>query len=123
MSICLYLKKYFEHMPRNKCRRRVGFYPINTLYKPAGIPARDLEIIIIDYDEIEAIRLADLECLYHEQAAEKMNVSRQTFGRIIESAHKKIAEGLIKGKALEINIKTGHAFFEQTETNQIFKNK
>ena len=53
-------------------------------------------------DELEAIRLADLGGLYQEQAAEKMNISRQTFGRIIESAHKKVADALINGKALEI---------------------
>jgi len=51
-------------------------------------------------DEFEAIRLADLEGLYQEPAAEKMSVSRQTFGRIIESAHQKVAEALVRGKAL-----------------------
>jgi predicted DNA-binding protein (UPF0251 family) len=61
-----------------------------------------LEEVILTVDEFEALRLADLENLYQEQAAEKMNVSRQTFGRIIESAHKKVAEALVKGKALKI---------------------
>jgi predicted DNA-binding protein (UPF0251 family) len=53
-------------------------------------------------DEVEAIRLADLEDLYQEQAAKKMNISRQTFGNIIHSAHKKIADAIINGKALQI---------------------
>jgi methionyl-tRNA synthetase len=53
-------------------------------------------------DEFEAVRLADHEALYQEQAAEKMNVSRQTFGRIIDSAHRKIAEALVEGKSLRI---------------------
>ncbi len=61
-----------------------------------------LEEVILTVDEFEAIRLADLENLYQEQAAEKMNVSRQTFGRIIESAHKKVAEAVVQGKALKI---------------------
>jgi predicted DNA-binding protein (UPF0251 family) len=61
-----------------------------------------LEEVILRVDEFEAIRLADLDGLYQEQAAEKMKVSRQTFGRIIESAHKKVAEALVKGKALKI---------------------
>jgi predicted DNA-binding protein (UPF0251 family) len=61
-----------------------------------------LEEVVLTVDECEAIRLADFEGLYQEQAAERMNVSRQTFGRIIESAHKKVAEALIKGKALKI---------------------
>jgi predicted DNA-binding protein (UPF0251 family) len=53
-------------------------------------------------DEFEAIKLADFEGLYQEQAAVKMDISRQTFGRIIDSAHRKIADVLINGKALKI---------------------
>ena len=86
--------------PRN-CRR-VGFMPGSNYFKPRGIPLSMLEEIILTVDEFEALRLADLESLYQEQAAEKMNVSRQTFGRIIESAHKKVAEALVTGKALKI---------------------
>jgi len=86
--------------PRN-CRR-VGSIPESTYFKPRGIPLTMLEEVILTVDECEAIRLADLESLYQERAAEKMKVSRQTFGRIIESAHKKVAEALVKGKALKI---------------------
>ena len=53
-------------------------------------------------DELEAISLADYEELYHEEAAMKMKISRQTFGRILNDAHKKVAECLLKGKALKI---------------------
>ena len=53
-------------------------------------------------DEYEAIRLADLEGLYQEQAAIRMNVSRQTFGRIVEAAHRKVADDLVDGKTLRI---------------------
>ena len=86
--------------PRN-CRR-VGSMPESNYFKPRGIPLSMLEEVILAVDEFEAIRLADLENLYQEQAAEKMNVSRQTFGRIIDSAHKKVADALVKGKALKI---------------------
>jgi len=86
--------------PRN-CRR-VGSMPESNYFKPRGIPLSMLEEIILNVDEFEAIRLADLEGLYQEQAAEKMNVSRPTFGRIIDAAHKKVAEALVKGKALKI---------------------
>jgi len=82
--------------------RRVGSMPQSDYFKPRGIPLSMLEEIVLTVDEFEAVRLADLEGLYQEQAAEKMNVSRQTFGRIIESAHKKVAEALVKGKALKI---------------------
>ena len=53
-------------------------------------------------DEFEAVRLADLEGLYQEQAAEQMKVSRPTFSRIIDSAHRKTADALVHGKALRI---------------------
>ena len=82
--------------------RRVGLLPPCSVYKPAGIPVRFLEEVVLTVDEFEAIRLADLEGMYQEHAAIKMKVSRQTFGRIIESARKKIADALVAGKALRI---------------------
>lgn len=61
-----------------------------------------LQTVNLTIDEIEAVRLADHQGLYHQDAAEKMNVSRQTFGRILDGAHKKIADALVNGKALSI---------------------
>jgi predicted DNA-binding protein (UPF0251 family) len=80
----------------------VGSIPESNYFKPRGIPLSMLEEVILTVDECEAIRLADLEGFYQEQAAEKMKVSRQTFGRIIESARRKVAKALVKGKALKI---------------------
>ncbi|MCM8776517.1 MAG: DUF134 domain-containing protein [Candidatus Omnitrophica bacterium] len=76
--------------------------PGTNYFKPRGIPMTELEAVCLGMDEFEAIRLADLEGLYQEDAAKKMSVSRQTFGNIIESAHKKIAEAIVNGKALKI---------------------
>jgi uncharacterized protein len=70
------------------------------MFKPAGIPATALKQITLGLDEMEAIRLADLLGLYQEDAAREMNISRQTFGRIIDAAHKKVAEALTQGKVL-----------------------
>ncbi len=89
-------------MPRPRHCRRVAHLPQTTFYKPRGVPLSVLQHVNLTVDELEAIRLADLQGLYQEQAAEKMNISRQTFGRIIESAHKKIADALVNGKALSI---------------------
>ncbi|MCE5336869.1 MAG: DUF134 domain-containing protein [Desulfobacteraceae bacterium] len=89
-------------MPRPKCCRRVGGEPPCRIFKPAGIPARFLEEITLTMDEFEAIRLADFNGLYQEQAAARMNVSRQTFGRIVEEARKKVARVLVEGLALRI---------------------
>ena len=89
-------------MARPKCCRRVAGEPACAIFKPAGIPASTLDQIVLSMDEFEAIRLADFDGLYQEQAAEKMNVSRQTFGRIIEAARRKVAQVLVKGLALRI---------------------
>jgi uncharacterized protein len=89
-------------MGRPPLCRRVGFIPSITYFKPAGIPLRELEEICLSVEELEAIRLKDLEDLEQEQCAEKMNISRPTFVRIIDSARKKVAEALIKGRAIRI---------------------
>jgi len=72
------------------------------VFHPAGVPVQGLVEIVLALDEFEAIRLADLEGLYQEQAAERMIVSRPTFGRILAAAHRKVAEALAHGKTLKI---------------------
>ncbi len=89
-------------MSRPPCCRRVEGKPIVSVFKPTGIPARDLTTVVMTLDEFEAVRLADLEGLYQAGAAERMGISRPTFGRIIESAHRKIAQALVGGQALVI---------------------
>jgi predicted DNA-binding protein (UPF0251 family) len=76
--------------------------PDVAYYKPRGVPLSMLQCVELAVDELEALRLADLEGLYQDEAAQRMNVSRQTFGRIIEAAHKKVADALVHGKALSI---------------------
>ena len=85
-----------------KCRR-VEFLPNATYFKPAGIPLRDLEEVCMSIEEVEAIRLKDLEGLEQEQGAEKMNISRPTFQRLLASARQRIADALLNGKAIRIN--------------------
>jgi predicted DNA-binding protein (UPF0251 family) len=82
--------------------RRVCWRPDSNYFKPRGIPVRRLEEVNLELDEFEAIRLADLEGMYQEDAARKMNISRQTFGNIITAAHRKVADALVNAKALEI---------------------
>ena len=89
-------------MPRPRHCRRVAKLPHVAYYKPRGVPLSMLQCIELAVDELEAIRPADLEGLYQEEAAQRMNVSRQTFGRILEAAHKKVADALVHGKALSI---------------------
>jgi predicted DNA-binding protein (UPF0251 family) len=84
-----------------KCRR-IAYLPNVTYFKPAGIPMRELEEVCLSFEEAEAIRLKDLGGLEQEPAAEKMKISRATFQRVLASARRKIADGLLKGKAIRI---------------------
>ncbi|NTV26738.1 MAG: DUF134 domain-containing protein [Chlorobiaceae bacterium] len=89
-------------MPRPVKCRKIGGNPEYRMFKPAGIPARDLDEVIMTFDELEAIRLVDSEGLYQEDAANQMQVSRQTFSNILSSARHKVAEMLINGRRLTI---------------------
>ncbi len=89
-------------MPRPISPREIEEPPQATWFKPTGIPMRDLEEVVLTFDEIEAIRLADAEGLYQEQVAEQMKISRPTVGRILASARQKIAEALVQGKAIRM---------------------
>ena len=89
-------------MPRPRCCRRVGDQPPANLFKPAGVPRVLLTEVVMTLDELEALRLADLEGLYQEQAAERMGVSRSTFARTVEAARHKVAAALVGGHALRI---------------------
>ena len=71
-------------------------------FLPNRIPPWGREEIVLPLEGLEAIRLSDFEGLDHETAAIRMNVSRQTFGRILAEARAIIAEGLVMGKVLRI---------------------
>lgn len=90
-------------MPRpHKCRL-IHIKPPSKAFKPLGIPTSSLKSVELKLDELEAVVLTDLKGLYHEEAAERMNISRATFSRVIQKARKKIAEALVEGKLLVIN--------------------
>ncbi len=89
-------------MPRKKCCRKLGILPATRVYRPEGPVNPHEEEVLLSLDEFEAIRLADFSGLYQEESALKMGVSRQTFGRIIESARGKMADMLVNGKTLRI---------------------
>lgn len=90
-------------MGRRQLCRRVNFVPAATYFKPAGTPLANLEDIQLLVEEAEAIHLKDLEHLEQEECARRMNVSRSTFSRILDSARQKIADALLNGKAIRID--------------------
>lgn len=96
-------------MPRPRCCRRIVGLPACKVFKPVGLHLDDLEAVSLSLEEYEAIRLADHEGLYQEEAARRMGVSRQTFGRTIEKARAKVARALVLGCALRIEIPEAEA--------------
>ena len=97
--------KAIRNMHRPTKKRNICLNIKTTCFNP-GLNISDINgsnFVIIEVDELEALRLADLEGYYQEAAAEKMGVSRATFGNIINQGHKKVADALINGKAICIN--------------------
>lgn len=89
-------------MPRPPKPRSVRHEPSVVHFKPAGVPMRVLEEVSLGRDELEALRLADLENLSHEEAGEMLNVSRATAGRILAEARRKVAHALVHGHAIRV---------------------
>jgi predicted DNA-binding protein (UPF0251 family) len=108
-------------MPRPKKKRKVDYPPKMLGFKPFGIPLRNSEHVVMQYEEYEAVKLVIYDKLSQDAAAEKMEVSRPTLTRIYNSALKKIGEGFVEGKA--ILIKGGDFEFDKDwyKCNTCFK--
>lgn len=89
-------------MPRPKRCRRVCCEPGYALFKPQGIPLDLLETRDLEPDELEAVRLADLQGLPQADAAKMMGISQPTFSRIVSAGRRKIAECIVNGLALRM---------------------
>lgn len=89
-------------MARPQKNRIVGRDPDVCYFKPRGVPLKYLEEVRLTVDEMEALRLADLMGLNHEDAGSQMGVSRATFGRIVQRARRLVAEALINGMAIRV---------------------
>ncbi|MBN1923163.1 MAG: DUF134 domain-containing protein [Nanoarchaeota archaeon] len=83
-------------------RRRVSFSPEVNYFKPAGVPLKELKEETLKMEELEALRLCDVDGLKQEEAANKMNVSQPTLFRVLSNARKKMAQALIEGKSIRI---------------------
>jgi len=89
-------------MPRPVKLRCIAKMPQFSYFKPLGVPVHILNKVSLSVEEIEAIRLKDMEGLEQEAGAQKMCISRPTFHRILQSARKKLADALVTGKAIHI---------------------
>ena len=89
-------------MPRPRKHRHLGRAPRPAIYKPTGAQLETLDCVTLLHEELESLRLADLEGSYQEQAAQEMGISRSTFQRIVTEARRKVAQALVDGTALRI---------------------
>ncbi|MFZ7110929.1 MAG: DUF134 domain-containing protein [Desulfatiglandales bacterium] len=89
-------------MPRPRKLRYVQGRPIVNAFVPDRMPPWGREEIVLSIEGLEAIRLNDFQGLDQETAAQRMNVSRQTFGRILGEARAIVADALVTGKILRI---------------------
>lgn len=89
-------------MTRPRIPRCIQFKPNVYYFKPQGIPLRQLEEEVIFSDELEALKLYEVDGFDQTQASVKMKISQPTFARLLASANKKIAQAIINGKAIKI---------------------
>lgn len=98
-------------MPRPRKSRKIFRPPLISGYIPFGSSKGIAESIFLLYEEFEAMRLADYECLSQQEAADYMEVSRPTFSRIYDMARQKLAKALVEG--LTLNIEGGNVIFNE----------
>jgi len=84
-----------------KCRK-ITAEPRAYYFKPRAVPLCELEELTLRLDEFQALKYAELDGKDQAAAAAAMNVSRQTFGNILASARRKLADAVVNGKALKI---------------------
>ena len=89
-------------MTRPKIPRCLRFNPDVYYFKPRGIPLKELEEVVLLPDELEALKLHEVDGLEQIEASQKMKISQPTFARLFGSAHKKVAQAIIEGKAIKI---------------------
>lgn len=87
-------------MARPKCRRLIQIPPAARCFGPKCEQAAEEAAVRLTLDECEALRLCDVLKMHHHEAADEMNVSRQTIGRILESAREKTAKAILEGLSL-----------------------
>ena len=89
-------------MVRPRRLRRIFFQPDVTYFKPTGVSMRDLKEVILNFDELEAVRMVDIAGVGQSEAGKKMRISQSTLSRLLSSARKKLADAVVNGRAIKI---------------------
>jgi len=91
-----------QQLGRPRRYRKIKFDHRVNFYKPQGIPLKNLEVIELSFEEVEALRLKNIENKSQHDCASIMKTSQSTFQRILSEAYRKISVGLVEGKAIKI---------------------
>ena len=91
-------------MVRPKCDKKIGPCPKYEEFKPEGC-TKSVELVEIEREEAEALRLKNIVGLDQKESAKKMGISQSTFQRILSSAYKKVSRALIEGQIIKLNKK------------------
>ena len=89
-------------MPRPRKHRNCREYEGDRVFKPRSIPMPQLEVLTLGEDELEALRLCDVEGLHQVLAGEQMGVSRGTVQRLLKNGRATLVRALVEGAALMI---------------------
>ncbi len=89
-------------MPRPRLKRKTFFSPNVSYFKPRGVPLRELKVVKLNIEEVEALKLKNVDELNQIECAKRMKTSQSTFQRILSSAYKKVSEAVIRGKAIQV---------------------
>ncbi len=90
-------------MARPRKIKFVNFEPGITYFKPRAVPLTELEEVELTIDELETMRLSNIEKLGQEEAAKKMGIHQSTFQRTLTRAREKVTDALVNGKAVKIH--------------------
>ncbi len=90
-------------MPRPRKIKSVDFEPEVTYFKPRAVPLSRLEEVEIGFEELEALRLANIEKLSQSDAAQRMEIHQSTFQRTLARAREKVTDALVNGKAIKLH--------------------
>jgi predicted DNA-binding protein (UPF0251 family) len=104
--VFVHMHKKERTLPRPRKKRFCRRYRADRVYKPQGIPLKDLEVVELSLDQFEALRLCDVDNLDQTQAGEALGVSRGTVQRLLYGARQALTAAILDGKAFTINLKT-----------------
>ncbi len=90
-------------MVRPRKIKIINFEPNVTYFKPRAVPLSQLEEVELTLDELETLRLSNIEKLSQEDSAKKMKIHQSTFQRTLSRAREKVTDALVNGKAIKIH--------------------